>query len=251
MSFEGRKGGPGKKKEAKKPAVKRDDLDDEGKKLYDEEKAADAALWKKEAAERIDAKLKKLMGESSVEKTEAEKRFEELLNIHKEKTLQAKIKELEEKLNPPSDPDHIKEFKAAKKRLEMDDVLRQTELMNKELAKRMNPPKDDPLDAEYKLQMEKMAKLDKIYRNEQLAKQIKQKIELIEDKKKYLGGSSGGGWFSGLFSTNKSKNLTGGGLMAFGLILGMVSVVGLLPMLLGGGILLSESEESKAKKASK
>lgn len=251
MSFEGRKGGPGKKKEAKKTTIRRDDLDDAGKKLYDEEKAADLELWKKEAAERVDAKLKKILGESAVEKTDAEKKFEELLNIHKQKALESKIKELEEKLNPPSDPDHIKEYKAAKKRLEMDDILRQTEILNKELAKRMNPPKDDPLDAEYKAQMEKMGKLDKIYRNEQLAKQIKQKIELIEDKKKYLGGSSGGGWFSGLFSTNKSKNLTGGGLMAFGLILGMVSIVGLLPMILGGGILLSESDESKAKKASK
>lgn len=247
--FEGKRKGPAKKKEAPKK-VRREDLDDEGKKLYDEEKAMDAKLWAKEASERIDLKMKKFLGESTSEKSEAEKKFEELLNAHREKALHAKIKELDEKLNPPADPDHIKEYKAAKRMLEQDDVMRQTDLIRKELSKRMNPPKEDPLDAEYRAFMEKNAKLEKIHRNEQMEKQIKQKLELVENKRKYLDGVAGGpGWFSGLFSTNKSKNITGGGLMALGLIIGTFSIVGLLPMLLGGGMLLSESDESKAKKA--
>lgn len=248
--FEGRrKGGPGKKKETVKK-VRREDLTEEGKKLYDDEKAYDARIWEKEARERIDAKLKKLMDDKSGDKSESEKKLDELINAHREKSIQAKIRELDEKLNPPKEPDHIIEFKAAKRRLEQDDVMRQTDLINKELAKRMNPPKDDPLDVEYKEYMEKNAKYEKILRNEQLKKQIKQKVEMIEDKAKYLS-ESGGGFFSNLFGTNKSKNLTGGGLMALGLMMGMFTIVGLVPLFLGGGILLSESGESKAKKATK
>ena len=107
------------------------------------------------------------------------------------------------------------------------------------------------LEKEYDTLRKELEKIQEVHKIEDMKAKIAEAKEKVQDKAKYLKdkkAASGGSWFSFLspFRTDTSKHVTVGATLAIGLLCGA------LPLLLIGGLLaLVDSDETKAKKASK